>query len=127
MERMRRKNPLSEKLGIAYKIAVEHGAKTMDITVRFDQTPRKNDVKQMTHYQLQIVVLYPSFSKGSVPKEIAAGPMALFSEEPSAVVVKVSAPSATALMCVGSGIRGYMLVHKYYEVASYRGWRWWVR
>ncbi len=76
------KHPLSQVLGVPYKIAVDRAVKTMRITVTLDQAPKKNDVKGMTHYQLQLVVLYPSFSKGRVRKEIAAGDMALFSDKP---------------------------------------------
>ena len=115
------KHPLSQLLGVSYKVAVERGAKTMGITVKLDQAPRKNDVKQMTHYQLQLVVLYPSFSKGRVRKEIAAGPMTLFSEEPGPVVMEVAAPSATAPYVMLLGITGYTHVHKYWEVARYQG------
>ncbi|AXY77181.1 hypothetical protein D3H65_25770 [Paraflavitalea soli] len=116
------KNPLGEKLGVPYKIAVERGGKTMNITISFDRAPRKNDVKQMTHYQLQLVVLYPSFSKNHVRKEIAAGPMTLFSAEPGEVMMEVAAPSAAAPYVLLLGVRGYSYVaQKYYEVASYRG------
>ncbi len=115
------KHPLSLILGVPYKIVVERGSKTMDITVKLDQAPKKNDVKQLSHYQLQLVVLYPSFSKGRVRKEIAAGPMTLFSDKPGAVLMEVAAPSATAPYVVLLGIRGYSYVaKKYWEVASYK-------
>jgi hypothetical protein len=114
------KHPLSQVLGVPYKIVVDREAKTMSITVMLDQPPRKNDVKGMTHYQLQLVVLYPSFPKGRVRKEIAAGPMTLFSDEPGAVVMEVPAPSASAPYVILLGITGYSHVQKYWEVASYK-------
>jgi len=116
------KNTLGEKLGVPYKIAVKRAGKAMSITVTLDQTPRKNDVKQLTHYQLQLVVLYPSFSKGRVRKEIAAGDMMLFSDKIVPVVVEVAAPSATTPYVLLLGVRGYSYVaKKYWEVASYKG------
>jgi hypothetical protein len=115
------KHPLSVILGVPYKIAVKRGTKTMDVTVTLDQAPKKNDVKQMTHYQLQLVVLYPSFTKGRVRKEIAAGDMTLFADKPGPVVMEVAAPSATAPYVVLLGIKGYSYVaRKYYEVGSYK-------
>jgi hypothetical protein len=115
------KPPLNALLGVRYQVVVERGAKTLDITLMLDQTPKKNDVKNMTHYRLQVVVLYPSFSKGRVRKEIAAGPMTLFSADPAPVKLEVPAPSASAPYIVLLGITGGTYVKRHYEVASYRG------
>ncbi len=58
------KQPLDRLLGVCYQVGVERGSKTLEITIVLDKAPKKNDVKKMTHYQLQVVVLYPSFAKG---------------------------------------------------------------
>jgi hypothetical protein len=114
------KHTLASILG-KYEVAVERTSKTMEVTVRLDKSPVKNDVKAMTEYQLHIVVLYPTFSKNRVRKEIAAGAMTLFSSDVSPVKLEVAAPSATAPYILLLGITGYSFVQKYYVVASYRG------
>lgn len=116
------KHKLSDTLSTNYTVSVERRGKTMQVTVRLDESPKKNDAESMTHYRLHVVVLYPAFPKSQVRKEIAASEPTLFGSDPGPLEVEVASPSANAPYVLLLGITGYSYIQKqYYEVASYRG------
>jgi hypothetical protein len=102
-----------------YDISIERAQKKMRITVTLPAAPEKNDVKELAHYRLHVIAIFPAFVKNRFKKEIDAGPMTSFDVAPEPVVLEVPAPSATAPYVLLLGITGY--VQQKDEVRSYTG------
>lgn len=116
------KHPLERLLGTQYKVNVERKAKALEVIVELEKRPSKPAVQGLSHYRLYVVVLYPSFPKARVQKEVAAGEMLPFETTAEPLSLTVGAPSATAPYVLLLGIMGYERVQKeYYEVISCRG------
>ncbi|MBO9565654.1 MAG: hypothetical protein J7621_22960 [Niastella sp.] len=102
-----------------YKVDTVRRGKKLWVTVVLEKHPSCGDVKQLTGYHLNVIVLYPNFNKDTLTKEVAQSALIPLDAALAPVAFELPAPSAKTPYTLLLGIMG--MLHKQHESRSFQG------
>ncbi|PZR07138.1 MAG: hypothetical protein DI539_24000 [Flavobacterium psychrophilum] len=102
-----------------YQVDTIREGKKLRVTVVLEKHPSCEDVKQLTGYHLNVIVLYPNFTKDTLTKEVAQSALIPLDAALAPVEFELPAPSAKAPYILLLGIMG--MLHKQHESRSFQG------
>lgn len=113
------KRTLKALVNDSYQVDAVREGKKLRVTVTLGKRPTCDDVKHIIGYHLNVIVLYPNFSKDSLKKEVVQSPLIPLESALAPVDFELPAPSARAPYILLLGIMG--MLDKTQDSRSFQG------